>query len=181
MSEKKTTTKRTSKKVSIDTMDVSLQSPWVIYGKMLIGLLTPDPDITITTNYDEGRYTVSVFSDNSAKLAALNNILKNYIQMGNITFVIEYEGIDSDEDELTDITKPEDWVTAFTGNPNFVSVIKAVPGVPFSFTYAVFARNIISIFSDDLTDYCGNSHFIAADIVKNVAKSSNVHPCTSAV
>lgn len=159
-----------------DAKQVSLQSPWVIYFKKVAELLSSDEEIEVSNldeGSDDGVYSFTIASNNATKLNALQKILKNDIGFGNITLHIDFEYV-SDSDEIT----AQDWEDAFEGNEHFFSIVtRKMTDV--DWTYAVFQRDIITIYADDLTDYKTNEHFIAADIVKEISKSSRINVCTA--
>lgn len=165
------------KSTAVESINVSLQSPWVIQGKKIINLFSKDPSITITDNYENGKYTLFFQSDDKAKLDALSRVLDNYVQMGNISFVLEFDGIDGEENNAA--ASVEDWKKAFQGNPYFINLLESGP---LNYTFAIFKREIISIYTDNLMDYCYNNHYIVANLIDSVMNHNTcVVPCTSAV
>ena len=160
---------------------VGLSAPWVTYFKMVYNVLMGDPDITMPAEItDEGDriYSFYIESPNSAKIIALSKVLKNEVVMGNITIKVQYRCTDDAYIELlNENITPQDYENAFTGNKYFVKMecIKMPVG---EFDYAVFSRDIITFYNDDMTDYHANAHYIVADIIKQITDPSDVCPCT---
>ena len=161
---------------------VQLSSPWETYFKMVYNLFVNDPEVTVSDSIketeDPGVYSFYLESPNATKIIALSKILKNEIQMGNITIKVEFRctnnaAVNAISAEIT----PDDYRDAFTGNPLFVEVV-SIKSVVGTFDYAVFVRDIISFFNDDMSDYHANAHYIVADIVREIVNGSNISPCT---
>jgi hypothetical protein len=94
--------------------------------------------------------------------------------MGNITVRVVF-----DYEAPSDTITSEDWKTAFDGNPLFKELVN-VPITPdSSVNYAIFAREILTYFVDDLTDIYGNRHIIVADLVKQLSnETAGINVCT---
>lgn len=158
---------------------VSLQSPWVLYYKQMYNVLTADPEITMTDSTEGANYFINIESTNEDKILALYRILREKIVMGNITVIVKFRCKNKDlEFDITGISDPlptiDDYDNAFGGNPYFVKTVsEKMPGGG-EFDYAVFTRDIITYFSDDMTDYKCNSHRIVADIVKEISGETKV-------
>ena len=101
--------------------------------------------------------------------------------MGNITITISFRCVNNElyRDLQNDRITGSDFTDAFTGNPLFSKVVTEVFPGGAKVYYAVFKREIITFFNDNMTDYHANSHFIVADIVKEIAnEDSAVNVCT---
>jgi len=163
--------------------NLKLSAPWVTYFKMVCNLLSGDPEIRMPktiTEGEDGKCSFWIESTNATKIIALSKILKNEIQMGNITITISFRCINDDfgVDLQGDVTGA-DYTNAFTGNPLFSKVVTEIFPGDAKVYYAVFKREIISFFNDDMTDYHANAHFIVADLVKQVInESTTVNVCT---
>ena len=161
--------------------EVKLSAPWVTYFKMVYNVLTGDPEISMPTVIEDegdGVYSFYIESPNSTKIIALSKVLKNEIVMGNITVKVQYRCTnDAYIELLNEDIFASDYEDAFSGNKYFVK-IESVKSPVGSFDYAVFTRDIISFFNDDMTDYHANAHYIVADIIKQITDPSNVMPCT---
>jgi hypothetical protein len=157
--------------------EVGMQSPWVVFHKGLFNLLNSDPDLSVENTIRDcghGLYESHISSYNYKKLTALKKILKTEIDMGNITVRVVF-----DYEAPSDTITAEDWKTAFDGNPLFKGLVN-VPITPdSSINYAIFAREILTYFVDDLTDIYGNRHIIVADLVKQLSnETAGINVCT---
>lgn len=163
--------------------NLKLSAPWVTYFKMVYNLLSVDPEIKMPKTITEGeggKCSFWIESPNATKIIALSKVLKNEIQMGNITITISFRCINDDfcVDLQNDVTGA-DYTDAFSGNPLFSKVVSEIFPGGAKVYYAVFKREIISFFNDDMTDYHANAHFIVADLVKQVSnESTTVNVCT---
>lgn len=162
--------------------NLTLQSPWVTYFKMVYNLLSVDPEIKMPksiTEGEDGKCSFWIESSNATKIIALSKVLKNEIQMGNITVTISFRCTNDVEVGENAVVTGNDYTDAFTGNPLFSKVVTEIFPGGAKVYYAVFKREIITFFNDNMTDYHANSHFIVADIVKEIAnEDSAVNVCT---
>ena len=154
---------------------VSLSSPWNIHFMMVRAFLTGDPELIVSedlTEVTEGCYNFNIMSSNSVKLEALSKVLRTNITFGNVILRMTFLTTNNAK-QLQDcgpvIPTVQDWEDAFTGNKYFDSIISTGKGM-FSFTYAVFAHDIIDYYADDLTDLCGNQHKLPAEVVKEICR-----------
>lgn len=161
---------------------VGLQSPWVTYFKMMYNVLSADPEITMPDSIEEGpdgQCTIYIESSNEEKIISLYRILKEKIVMGNITVTVKFscknEALEFDIKGVSDpLPTVEDYDNAFSGNPYFVMTQSIeMPGGG-SMDYAVFTRDIITFFNDNMMDYKCNSHYIVADIIMEISGESSV-------
>lgn len=155
---------------------VALEAPWETYRKELFNLLTPDHELMVSdhvTFVSESVYEINVFSTNYNKIMALKKILYNEVVFGNVTLKITFAYVGPDNENNT-----QAWRDAFEGNPLFDRIESVGTPDGSTINYAIFNRDIISFFDDDLSDYHGNKHMIVADLVKDVVSDKSVHPCT---
>lgn len=163
--------------------NLKLSPPWDTYFKMVYNLLTVDPEIKMPkfiTEGEGGKCSFWIESSNATKIIALSKVLKNEIQMGNISITITFR-CTNDALSVTQreegLATAKDFTDAFTGNPFFDRVVSEIcPGG--TCFYAVFNREIISFYNDDISDYHGNAHYIVADLVKEVINDTDVKVCT---
>ena len=163
---------------------IGMLSPWDNFKHMVYEFFAQDPDINVQSgdrNNKDNIYSFWIESQNSERLAALESIMKNDIEMGNIIVHIDFKYANGSAADFNfDPNFGETWKTALLGNPYFVKIVTQ-PFSPVSVhTYAIFSRDIISFYADNLADYCANSHVIAAEAFKEIAKELEVTCCTEA-
>ena len=168
-----------AKKKSVDVVaneQVSLQAPWVLHYKKIYNVLTRDPEIEVTeltNNDDESEYSFNIESANCNKIVALSKILKQDLVFGNVSLKINFLVKNDASDGNASI---DDFLTAFEDNQLFYGTEESQ-----FYKYLVFKRDIVSYMSDDLHDYCLNSHMIAADMVKDIVNEpEGISICTEA-
>lgn len=175
--EEDSTPKTEEKKVN-SSKNASLAAPWVIYYKKVAELLYGDEEVEVSEldeNNDKPEKSFTIATDNFAKLTALKKILKNDIKFGNITLHINF--MDASDGTVT----VEDWETAFKGNEYFEGISGSDPKhpAPEGFKYALFSRDIIDFYNDDLTDCYGYDHVLPANIAKEITnENSTIYPST---
>ncbi len=150
-----------------------MQSPWETYHKTVYKIFEKDPEVTVDAviTYNDDGYSFMIASPNGDKLDAISNLLGHTVLFGNVTLTIKYgyENLKSSGDV---------WEKAFDGNPYFVRT-ENMPWPGGQRQFAIFSRDILTFFNDDLSDYCGNTHMLVADAVKNiVAKDKDITICT---
>lgn len=156
------------------TGKLKIQSPWVITYKKIKALFERDTDLDISTiiNLPDGNYAVSISSKNTAKLQAIEKILKPEFVFGNIKLLITFV---YEENNLIGLNA-YDFKTAFANN----DVVKAVYEredytKTTTFAYVLFAKEVIQFYNDDLMDYYGNYNGLAQDIAKEIFKDSFIN------
>lgn len=155
---------------------VGLSSPWEIYKKRVYNVFAQDPDVNVVEDdpdTKDGVFSFSIESGNSEKLEAIKKVLKNDIPIGNITIHINFNDLSTG-----DVPTADDFAKAFNGNPLFDQIVSEDLPDGRTTDYAVFNREIVDYFNDDLSDYCRNGHAIAADIVREISKDTMVGICT---
>lgn len=138
---------------------VGISSPWVTFARKVNAMFENDPEINV--QYDEEANVIKLFVENSAKADALNQILPTEKVFGNVTIGIEV--IPANEDSPAALFR-----TAFAGNP----VVDGIEVVPFAgnapISYVVFARQVVSFFNDDMSDYFGAESTLYEDLARDV-------------
>lgn len=151
-------------KKKVTKEQVKLSAPWETIQHMVAALLAPDTEVEVTelSETSKGVYSFDVISKNGKKIAALEKVIKNTFNVGNVTVNVNFIH-EREEDEVT----AQDFLDAFEGNSNFVTVADASKGL-FNISYVIFAKEILQFFNDDLSDINGNMSIIVADAAKNV-------------
>ena len=163
--------------------NVNLQSPWETIRGKVYNFFAKDPDINVQdrcTDVGEGKYSFYIESQDSERLANLEKIMKKSYDLGNITLEIEFKYANGVPDLLVDPDDVNTWKKAFGCNPYFVEVVTERDPAGRDWNYAVFSRDVISFFNDDLSDYCANAHFIPAEIVREFVEEGHIYCCTKA-
>ena len=160
--------------------DAKLSPPWYTYYRQVLNLFDKDPDLKISDldQNSDTEYTFSIESQNGEKLQAIEKLIGKTKVIGNITVTIDYRYADAQEETWAKTIE-----TAFEGNPYFKEVIaERDPILQVAFYYAVFSRDVISFWNDNLADYSGNQHYIPADLAKEVVTAkTNVNFCTESI
>lgn len=157
-----------------------LSPPWYQYQRQVLNLFQGDPELKISDleEVNDGEYTFSIESQNGAKLQAIEKLIGRTKMIGNVKVVIDYKYADGSNESWAEVVE-----AAFQGNPLFKEVIvERDPIMQVEFSYAIFARDIISFWNDNLGDYSGNEHYIVADLAKEVVSAkTNINFCTEAI
>lgn len=159
---------------------VNLQAPWTEYHKKVFNLFAGDAEVNVydVVDTEDGVKSFDIGVTNLTKLEALDKILKKEVVFGNVTLKINLI-----HDEIENKTIKDYFREAFNGNAYFKKISTVgMPGKEDAIPFAVFSRDVISYFIDDLTDYCGNAHTLPAEIAKEITnwETSNVRICTLA-
>lgn len=157
---------------------MKLQPPWYTYHKKVQALFKDDDKVNVREWADlgDGNYSFIILVSDKAKAEAIKAIIKDKIEMGNITMTVTVLG--PDENGVNDIEADiSAYETAFSGNSIFSKVVSAfVEG--FSFDYCIFSYDIVQFWNDDMSDYYGNFNGLAEDIARDVLKETGVMFCT---
>ena len=155
---------------------IGLEAPWYSYHKKVFNLFDGDTEITVDselTETEDGNFEFMISSNNGDKLYAIEKILGSGQSFSGIKVRIKYGYENARDEDWASI-----WERAFSGNPHFKEIVRYDVPVLGKGAFAVFNRDIISFYDDNLADYHCNSHYIVADMVNDVVMNSNVTPCT---
>ena len=154
-----------------------MSPPWYEYYRKVLNLFQGDKDIKISDldKVSDSEYNFSIESQNGDKIQAIEKLIGRSTVIGNVTVTIDYKCAEVENESWAKTLE-----TAFTGNPLFKEVIaERDPILQVTFYYAVFARDIVSFWNDNLADYSGNMHYIAADLADEVVSAkTGVNFCT---
>ena len=159
---------------------LNLSPPWEIYYKKLSVFFAEDPDVRIV--YDNIEQEIKIYVENSEKAVALTKLLPREKEFGNIKLTITIIPANMIKASNTSDITNEDVFLAFDGN-EAVDDIKVISGIMTnSLIYVIFAKKVVSYFTDDLGDYNG----ICSTLYQNLAKEifieiPNVFYCTDVV
>lgn len=124
-------------------------------------LFGKDPEIHFDFDEDENEVTLRV--DNPTKAAALQELLPEAVDFGNVTLYITVVPGNAT------YTKADLFRIAFTGNPVF-SFVKTVNDDTFSFptSYCIFKNEVVQYPADDLSSYYGLQSTLYENIAEEV-------------
>ena len=149
-----------------------LSPPWQTFAMELAQLFKFDSEVHVVY-YDDVR-EVCVYVDTAAKAAALEELLPQKQEFGNVTLCINVVPANG-----TVASKGSVWETAFSGNGAF-SFVRTIKGI-FSnnLTYVVFKNKVVQYYNDDLGDIYGQCSTLYQDIAKRIFGERNgVFFCT---
>lgn len=146
--------------------NLKMQSPWVTYYNKVNALFGKDPDIKVELkdDHDSSIKEIILYVNDEVKANAINLLLKNDINMGNLTLKVYAVCPNTDNDAKSALNTIE---TAFKNNPIFKNTIN-VDTVIGNVSYAVFAKEVVQFFNDDLTDAWGNYNGLPEDIAREI-------------
>ena len=147
--------------------NTKLSPPWVEYIQKLTCLFGSDPEIEF--DFDEENYTVKMYVNNNVKAEALIQLLNPDIEFGNVTLHVQV--IPNNEDEVSEVQL---FRRAFDGNP-VLSYVKTVGDKSLGFrNYAVFKKEVVQYWADNLQDIYGNKSTLYENIARDVLNCSDM-------
>lgn len=152
---------------------MKLSAPWYFFYKELKALFDEDPEIKAIFNEEE--MEIKLFVSNGRKADALQQLLPEEKTFGNVTLRI---AVVPANDGMTSATQL--FEDAFMGNPVLSDLVHLDTPLG-SFDYAVFRKEVVQFFNDDLSDINGNCSTLYQDIAKDVFDTGiGVYFCTDA-
>lgn len=161
---------------------VGLQSPWVLFYKEAYALFRNDPQVEVLFNNEEPELKFWVHG-NDEKAAALARFMPSVKKFGNPELKISVVGDDGEPVPDINCTDQVCIHKIFEGN-GAMSYIKDVETIfGDNLTYCIFKREVVSYYSDDLTDYFGVTstlyQYLADDIFADtLVQSGTCFFCT---
>ena len=162
-------------------LNVKLEAPWYTWRKKAAALFEADPDIIVGEVYeidnDDVQYGVDIEVRNHEKFAALDRVLPNVKEFGNVRLAITLF------DEENSAVNPDAalYETIFKGNPILDRVEDTVDHTGTRIGYVIFKPVVKQFFDDNLMDYHGNWSGLAQDIANDVFDNDfrGVYFCTA--
>ena len=150
--------------------------PWSIVIKKIEALFDGDPLIACNVDYTGSAPSIVLACNNGDKVAALQQILPDEIEFGNIKLKVAVDGTPSNR---AFTSKVELFDTAFKGNPVYAySICPAEEGYQwFASTYVVFKNHVVQVFADNLND----CHGVISCLYQDIAEEILTGPATTAV
>ena len=138
---------------------LDVASPWVTFARKIYMLFAEDPDVRCEWNNED--LEMKIFVENPIKAEALDRLLPDTKQFGNVTMTITIIPA-NDNISKTDLFK-----TAFAGNPA-VSYVESVDAYGQTFNYVVFEKEVVQYYNDNMGDLHGVESTLYQDIAKEV-------------
>lgn len=151
---------------------VNLSAPWYTYVNELRALFGEDEEISIV--FDSLAMDVQLFVDNQKKADALTQLLPVEKEFGDVKLKITVIPTDVLGDSVVDLMG-----AAFEGNPVLARICTS-SSLLGSFTYAVFRKEVVQFYNDQLDDINGNKSMLYQDVAKDVLKArGDIFYCTN--
>ena len=153
--------------------NLKLSPPWITFVHEVEALFAKDPEVKVRYNSNEN--LLQLFVDNTDKAAALTKLLPEKKEFGNVVLNIEVVPANNDEKSMADL-----FAQAFYGNP--VLTMVQTYDTPFGkFSYAVFYKEVVQFYNDQMDDINGNKSMLLQDIAKDVfGTDTGLFYCTDA-
>lgn len=150
--------------------------PWTIVIRKFEALFDGDPLIACNCNFSGAEPSIVLACGNGDKTAALQQILPDEIDFGNVKLKVMVDGTPSNK---AFTSKVELFETAFKGNPAFAyAVCPAEEGYMWiGTTYVVFKNCVVQFAADNLND----CHGIISTLYQDIAEELLRGPATQGV
>lgn len=143
--------------------------PWTIYIRKFEALFDGDPQIACNSDFNGEAPAIILACNNGDKVAALQKILPQEVDFGNIKMKVAVDGTPSNR---VFTSKVELFETAFAGNPAFAyATCPAEEGYQWiATTYVVFKNHVVQFFADNLNDCHGIISCLYQDIADELLR-----------
>lgn len=150
--------------------------PWTIVIRKFEALFDGDPQIACNCNFGGSNPSIVLSCNNGDKVAALQKILPEEVDFGNVKLKVAVDGVPSNK---AFTSKVELFETAFKGNPAFAyAVCPAEEGYMWiGTTYVVFKNCVVQFAADNLND----CHGIISTLYQDIAEELLTGDATSGV
>lgn len=153
---------------------LNLTTPWVEYYRKIDAIFKNDSEVNVLYNNDTRE--IRIFVDNGAKANAIDTLLPDTVNFGNVELTINVIPSNGEKLEI-----PRNlYSVVFTGN-SAVERIETVEGI-FSnpITYIIFKKEVVQYYNDDLGDYFGVRSTLYETIAQEIFNSQEgVYFCTN--
>jgi len=158
---------------------LGLQSPWVTLYNKIYFMFSNDEDLDISNLIEsDGNYSMTIASNNTTKLKAIEKILKHEFSLGNITFKINFVYGENESDNIT----ISDIKNAFNGNTVISTIKTAMTPAQDELTFVLFNREVVQFYNDDISDFYGNYNGLAEDIAREIFNNQfDINYCTDII
>ena len=133
---------------------LKMSPPWIVTIKKIEALFDGDPQIACNVDYSSNDPSIVLACNNGDKVTALQKILPEEYEFGNVKLKVAVDGIPSN---IAFANKKELFETAFKGNPAFSMAVSPVDDgyAWFSMVYVIFKNVICQFFADNVADAHG--------------------------
>lgn len=146
---------------------LKISPPWIITIRKIEALFDGDPQIACNVNYDGANPSIVLSCNNGDKVAALQRILPEEFEFGNVKLKVVIDGTPSNRAFKN---KKELFEVVFEKNPIFSMVVSPLDdGFNwFSVVYVVFKCTVCQFFADNLNDPRGLISILYQDIASEI-------------
>jgi len=145
-------------------------APWITLVHELHALFDEDPEVHV--KYVDGAHEVTLYVDDQDKADALTELIGESKTYGNVVMKINIVPANAFEDKAPSVV-----ARAFKGNP-VMKRIQHVESRGLKIDYAVFRKEVVQFFNDNLQDPHGNKSTLYEDIARDVFEETGVCFCT---
>lgn len=156
---------------------MNLSAPWIEHYRLIDAFFSEDPQVNVV--YDDKDPTVKLYvSGDTRKAQALNEMFPPVVEFGGVSLSIEVIPSNDAPAKEAFTDKYDLLKHAFNGN-RAVETIKPVDFFTDVWVYVICAREIVSIFNDDIGDFYGCYTTILEDIAREIfLPTAGVYYCT---
>lgn len=146
---------------------LKISPPWITFINKVQALFDGDPQIACNVNVSSNNPSIVLACNNGDKVAALQQILPEKVEFGNVTLTVGIDGVPSNR---AFASKKELFETAFAKNPAFAyAVAPAEEGYYWTpMVYVVFKNCVVQFFNDNLNDAHGLISTLYQDIAADI-------------
>ena len=140
--------------------NIHIAPPWVQFTNALRAMFIKDPDVVVV--YDNTTVKTKVLVANTPKAEALEKLLPSSRTFGDVELKIEVVPANEDGEDMRGLL-----LTAFAGNPVLKRMVSCEDGA-FHMTYALFEKDVVQYYNDNMGDPIGMTHRLYQDIARDI-------------
>ena len=159
--DEKTLEKNLTSNCTHDAAKPKLSPPWITYYREVEALFKNDPKVKVS--FDEGAMELKLYVEGSIKAVALGQLMNQRVTFGNVELkiLVVPANLQSSDDDL------ELMKIAFDGN-DALKYIKTVETLFGPRHYAVFKKDVVQFYNDNMEDLHGVTSKLYADVALDV-------------
>lgn len=164
---------------------LKLSPPWDTYYQELNAMFKNDPEVHVVMDDDE--YSVKLYVESADKAAALQELLPEEVQFGNVTLKVTVVPANTQNERLLTHNKNHPgytelmFRTAFDRNPALSDVVTVQGIFGFSACYVIFKKEVVQYYNDNMSDINGLCSTLYENIARDIFKPDlGAFYCTSA-